>query len=1009
MTDLRRQRIAGNAHAIISSIPEKIPDDLYRFELALCFSEIGHFNDAKSLYLERNSENSSQEARWKAFGALLSFFLEDTLIPAFELATTVHTYFETEPDEYLTEAILFIVQTLLAAQTFGTAIPLDPEGLCRQILSVKHEGISKASAALILSRSIKSDEAMEYLKKAHEIASKEKSILLQLSIRQALYKRYGQVFDQDWCVEPNDRLKVIIQAALAELEIDDITLEKLNKIHRVLFDLQDWRNTQSVGNQFIRLAEKKNNLLLVEEVLDRMDFASDKMRCKVLRAGFMLDRSHFLFRIGSYARAIDHCQEVGKLTNQPKYQISSGVLLANSLSKTGRYEEAENHLKNAISKISNFQGEDSSFLSEAISILAGVLANQGKPLGKLFEIVINSGLEPSASLFALNGLIQHHFLMALRKKIRPIEKEDAKKIEELISVCDRFISNNPSVSSQRKIDILSAKGQLYLFHKDWKKALSFFEQANEIIKSEGYENKESVSGQLGMVCLEAFQNWSSGLEPSMTADDAKKMLMMAHESLGNAFVALHKVGRRDDSWRFAWLTANTAWRAYHTGWLERQSAEPYIWDYLEIAHETVSEVRIDYNTKERFESYRGKAALSDNKRSMYYFALSLAFIGFQDPFKAFLWSERTSAQGMVDLSFRNYNYKQEEEWKNVSLRLKSLEKKLDQKIVFAYYTIVESRIFVLILKSDLDEPIIEEIWKDDIKKRKCFLDYLNELSPDQTIRLNHLISIRWEEWISFSALVEPITEISKPEETIMFCLHERLTGLPFHTLKIQNNLCLLERNPTSYIDSLHLAFIHGDKDLQKNDSKSNYFFGNPEENLEYAQQEMTPFNQLENVEHYIGKRAKKEHFLNALTVGSTIHFAGHQYSNTKGDISSSGLRFHDDILTIKELVENISSARLVVLNSCESATSKTLGANNSFGTIQALQLSGVKCVVGNLWRIPDQPALMTISDFYEALCKDKQSTIQAVRIASLKAKQRNEHPYYWASLVMSGLPVKLKL
>jgi CHAT domain-containing protein/tetratricopeptide (TPR) repeat protein len=141
---------------------------------------------------------------------------------------------------------------------------------------------------------------------------------------------------------------------------------------------------------------------------------------------------------------------------------------------------------------------------------------------------------------------------------------------------------------------------------------------------------------------------------------------------------------------------------------------------------------------------------------------------------------------------------------------------------------------------------------------------------------------------------------------------------------------------------------------------------------------------------------------------------------------------HDDgILTALEVTEmDLNGVELAVLSACETGLGEEAGGEGLLGLQRAFQVAGARSVVASLWKVKDQPGRQLMQRFYENLWQNqkKLSKLEALRQAQLsmmtqlskigndpergpgqdnpppktEAKPLKNHPYFWASFVLSG-------
>jgi CHAT domain-containing protein len=131
-----------------------------------------------------------------------------------------------------------------------------------------------------------------------------------------------------------------------------------------------------------------------------------------------------------------------------------------------------------------------------------------------------------------------------------------------------------------------------------------------------------------------------------------------------------------------------------------------------------------------------------------------------------------------------------------------------------------------------------------------------------------------------------------------------------------------------------------------------------------------------------------------------IHLACHaQFRSDNPEFSA--LHLHDGVLT----AEAIGTLRLpganIVLSGCETALSDAGGGDEMFGLTRAFLVAGASRVLANLWTVDDATTAELMFDFYAGLRRGQLQSV-ALRAAQLAARQRQNHPFYWASFSLMG-------
>jgi CHAT domain-containing protein len=117
----------------------------------------------------------------------------------------------------------------------------------------------------------------------------------------------------------------------------------------------------------------------------------------------------------------------------------------------------------------------------------------------------------------------------------------------------------------------------------------------------------------------------------------------------------------------------------------------------------------------------------------------------------------------------------------------------------------------------------------------------------------------------------------------------------------------------------------------------------------------------------------------------------------------------DGILTALEIAAlDLSGVRWAILSACETGTGEFLNGEGIFGLRRAFQIAGVRTLVTSLWSVKDETTREWMNAFYHASTDENQTTVDAVRNASLRilrdrrSRGEDAHPFYWAAFVASG-------
>lgn len=119
----------------------------------------------------------------------------------------------------------------------------------------------------------------------------------------------------------------------------------------------------------------------------------------------------------------------------------------------------------------------------------------------------------------------------------------------------------------------------------------------------------------------------------------------------------------------------------------------------------------------------------------------------------------------------------------------------------------------------------------------------------------------------------------------------------------------------------------------------------------------------------------------------------------KGWKGESGLTEDDGILTGLEISSiQLPNTELAVLSACETGLGKIEGSEGVFGLQRAFKLAGVNYVMASLWQVPDKETAEFMEIFYTRWLSGK--TIRESFLNAQQTMRRKYTPYYWAGFTM---------
>jgi len=124
-----------------------------------------------------------------------------------------------------------------------------------------------------------------------------------------------------------------------------------------------------------------------------------------------------------------------------------------------------------------------------------------------------------------------------------------------------------------------------------------------------------------------------------------------------------------------------------------------------------------------------------------------------------------------------------------------------------------------------------------------------------------------------------------------------------------------------------------------------------------------------------------------------LAFSGAKRASKMGD--TRGI-----ITALKISTMDLHKTDLVVLSACESGLGDINSSDGVMNLSSAFIQAGAKNVIMSLWKIEDKATSILIEDLYDNISKGKDYK-DALREAKLN--MITKHPFYWSSLIISGI------
>jgi CHAT domain-containing protein len=299
------------------------------------------------------------------------------------------------------------------------------------------------------------------------------------------------------------------------------------------------------------------------------------------------------------------------------------------------------------------------------------------------------------------------------------------------------------------------------------------------------------------------------------------------------------------------------------------------------------------------------------------------------------------------------------------------------------------------------------------KVAKWKSDYLDTVSLQDEELMDEAL-------VLLAPLVEPLGDLTRPGDLLVFSPTGVLHSLPIHALTLSGQI-LLHRNPIIYSHSISVLRQCSSRAAQGKGHgalQNVAIFGNPTGDRPQSEESVKELSQaLPTATMVVGLHATADKFAKATRQASLVHYHGHA-SEDAGDPLERSLVFADhDLLTARDVFNlRFECAPHVTLIACASAEQHISTGNEPLGILPAFLVAGAASIVGTLWPLRDADGARFSREFYRPFVKENNSggddsaLSQMVNLAttlqraslSIYEQQGTRAPYYWAAFVLHG-------
>jgi len=265
----------------------------------------------------------------------------------------------------------------------------------------------------------------------------------------------------------------------------------------------------------------------------------------------------------------------------------------------------------------------------------------------------------------------------------------------------------------------------------------------------------------------------------------------------------------------------------------------------------------------------------------------------------------------------------------------------------------------------------------------------------------------------YQLLIKPVEAELSRAEVLGIIPNGRLHLLPFQALgetKPQGEFrFLLEDKSIFYLNSQSILKFAQKRAKEIGDKGSLIAFGNPDNSLKYAEDEIELIKRIfAQTKAYVKQDATEDRVKRGLAGFNVLHLATH--GKMKGNIKESYILLapssdgkEDGRLFIREIWGlQLLGYQLVTLSACETAMGKEASGDIMVSLETAFLRAGTPTIMASLWAVDDQATGILMKAFYQNVTKlGKAEALRNAQITLLK-DPRFVYPYYWAPFILVG-------
>lgn len=266
---------------------------------------------------------------------------------------------------------------------------------------------------------------------------------------------------------------------------------------------------------------------------------------------------------------------------------------------------------------------------------------------------------------------------------------------------------------------------------------------------------------------------------------------------------------------------------------------------------------------------------------------------------------------------------------------------------------------------------------------------LEKLSASSTVR--HLQDLH-------NDLVAPLRHLLKGKH-LVFIPHGALYDLPMHALHDGREF-LIDRFTVSYAPSASV-YAFGQRS-EETFAPSSLILGFSDPKAPWILREVEEAaSLLPNPRLLVGQDATQDALREYGPGSSVVHIATHGHFRRDNPMFSS-VRLGDSHLNVYDLYNLRLPVDLLTLSGCGTGQGMVAAGDEFMGLARGLLYAGARSLLLTLWDVNDRSTADLVRSFYTHYQGGVGGKAHALRSAMLELRERNEHPFYWAPLMLVG-------